>query len=107
VLEIKLLPSISELPASDWNALAGDAYPFIQWQFLNALEESGAVNKQGAWQAQHVLVYEQDILIALMPMYLKKNSQGEYVFDHSWASAYARHGLNYYPKLVTAIPFTP
>jgi predicted N-acyltransferase len=106
-LEIKLLSSISECSALDWNSLAGDAYPFMQWQFLKALEESGAVGEQTAWQVQHVLVFEQDTLIALMPMYLKGNSQGEYVFDHSWANAYARHGLNYFPKLVTSIPFTP
>lgn len=106
-LDIKIISSLSEINPNIWNALVGSSYPFLQWEFLQALESSKAVCANTGWQAQHVLVFEQEQLIALMPMYLKSHSQGEYVFDHSWASAYQRHGLKYYPKLLSAIPFTP
>lgn len=102
-----MLARISDLAAEQWNALLESDYPFLNWHFLNALEQSGAVGEQSGWQVQHVLVYERAQLIALMPMYLKFHSQGEYVFDHSWAQAYQRHGLPYYPKWLCAIPFTP
>lgn len=107
VLEIKFITSLSEVHAESWNAITGSDYPFLRWEFLHALESSQAVCANTGWQPQHLLLFEKNQLIALMPMYLKGHSQGEYVFDHSWANAYARHGVNYYPKLVTAIPFTP
>lgn len=106
-LEIKLLANISDIDRELWNALCYEGYPFITWEFLYALEESACVSGKTGWQPQHLLVYQGEQLLALMPMYLKSHSQGEYVFDHSWANAYARHGLAYYPKLLTAIPFTP
>jgi uncharacterized protein len=106
-LDIKFLTRISDLASEQWNALLENDYPFLNWHFLHALEQSAAVSEQSGWQVHHVLVYEQQQLIALMPMYLKFHSQGEYVFDHSWAQAYQRHGLRYYPKWLCAIPFTP
>ncbi len=106
-VDIEFLTSISDIDQDEWNALTGNEYPFIRWEFLYALESTGAVSTDTGWQPQHVLVREKDKLIALMPMYLKGHSQGEYVFDHSWADAYYRHGMEYYPKWLSAIPFTP
>ncbi len=107
-LHIKLLNDITEIDPVQWNTVTGSCgYPFLNWHFLHALEQSGAVGLQSGWQAQHILVFENQQLIALMPMYLKQHSQGEYVFDHSWAQAYQRHGMRYYPKWICAIPFTP
>jgi len=106
-VEIKLLSSIADIDAVIWNSLAGSDYPFMRWEFLHALESSGAVSASNGWQVQHLIVCKNRDVIAVMPLYLKSHSQGEYVFDHSWASAYMRSGLEYYPKLLTAIPFTP
>jgi len=108
---LRFLTSIGEVNANAWNALAGKAYPFMQHEFFKALEESGSTTAITGWQPYHAVVEvgEEDErrLIALMPLFLKDNSRGEYVFDWSWADAYQRHGMDYYPKLVTAIPFTP
>ncbi|PPD31663.1 MAG: GNAT family N-acetyltransferase [Methylomonas sp.] len=98
---------MAELDTQRWNELAGTDYPFLRYEFLNALEQSGTVNSQTGWQAQHLLVTDNDELLAIMPMYLKSHSWGEYVFDQAWAQAYQQHGLKYYPKLLSAIPFTP
>jgi uncharacterized protein len=85
--------SINEIDASNWNEIAGKAYPFIRHEFLLALETSDCTTALSGWQPY--------------PLYLKTNSTGEYVFDWSWADAYRQHGQQYYPKFVTAIPFTP
>lgn len=82
-------------------------YPFLQQQFLDALEDSGSVCQRTGWTPRHLRVFRDGGEIAFMPLYLKSHSWGEYVFDWAWADAYRRHGLNYYPKLVSAIPFTP
>ena len=98
---------MSQVDSADWNQLAGKDYPFIRHEFLLALEQSGSVCKQTGWKPAHLLVFDEDILIAFMPLYLKEHSWGEYIFDHQWAQAYQQHGLNYYPKWLTAIPLTP
>lgn len=90
-----------------WNHLAGEAYPFLRHEFLSALEQSGSVSEQTGWLPAHLLVMKDDELLAFMPLYLKSHSRGEYVFDHQWAHAYHQSGLDYYPKWLTAIPFTP
>jgi len=96
-----------------WNALAGPAYPFLRHEFLLALEHTGCTTAATGWQPVHVLVEERNTtaehprLLACLPLYAKTHSMGEYVFDWSWADAYTRNGLDYYPKLVSAIPFTP
>lgn len=82
-------------------------YPFLQPAFLTALEDSGSIGPGSGWEARHIRLQDQGETLALMPLYLKSHSWGEYVFDWAWADAYQRHGLNYYPKLVTAIPFSP
>jgi len=99
--------AIADIPASLWNGLFDSENPFVQHAFLLALEESGCVNPQTGWQAQHVMLMDEDQPLAVMPLYAKSNSYGEFVFDWGWAEAYQRHGLNYYPKLITAIPFSP
>ena len=98
---------MSQVDSADWNQLAGKDYPFIRHEFLLALEQSGSVCKQTGWKPAHLLVFDEDILIAFMPLYLKEHSWGEYIFDHQWAQAYQQHSINYYPKWLTAIPLTP
>lgn len=88
-------------------AWATTGHPFLQAGFLRSLETSGAVGPGTAWTIAHLLFEQDGQATALLPLYLKTDSRGEYVFDHSWAAAYERHGLSYYPKLVSAIPFTP
>lgn len=106
-LEVRFLLSITELPRQQWNALIGSDYPFLRHEFLALLESTGCTDRESGWQACHATLYRGGQLIALMPLYLKSHSYGEYVFDWSWADAWRRHGLAYYPKLVTAVPFTP
>jgi len=106
-MKIELIESLAQVTAAAWNDVAGIDYPFTRHEFLFALEDSGAANADSGWQASHVLVKRNDNLIAVMPLYEKNHSYGEYVFDWSWADAYRRHGYNYYPKLICAIPFTP
>lgn len=105
-MKIVFTDSIASVEAAQWNALAGDANPFIQHDFLLALEQHNCLTPWG-WQPQHCLMYDEDTLIGACPAYLKDNSYGEFVFDWAWADAYQKHGLDYYPKLVCAIPFTP
>ena len=110
-LSFKFISSLDQVAKADWNAVASKDYPFTRYEFLHALEISGAVGGQDkqntGWQPQHLLTYLGSKLIAVMPCYLKFHSYGEYVFDHAWADAYHRYGQTYYPKLVTAIPFSP
>jgi len=110
-LEIEFAESIADIGLTAWNELAGADNPFVSYDFLWALEKSGCTTRGTGWQPYHGAVYSKlpagRTLIALVPMYLKTNSYGEYVFDWSWADAYRSHGLSYYPKLLTSIPFTP
>jgi len=106
-LEARFLLSITELPRQQWNSLIGSDYPFLRHEFLALLESTGCTDSESGWQPCHATLYRDGQLIALMPLYLKSHSWGEYVFDWSWADAWRRHGLAYYPKLVTAVPFTP
>ncbi|MEM9774605.1 MAG: GNAT family N-acetyltransferase [Chloroflexota bacterium] len=104
----QFLQSIEEIPPAEWNGLAGDDYPFIQHEFLLALEKSGSASTESGWIPNHLVVRDQtNQLVAIAPAYLKDHSYGEYVFDWSWAHAYQQNRLPYYPKLLTAIPFTP
>ena len=107
-MQIRFIDQISRIPARHWQQLNNaDRNPFMQPAFLQALEDSGAASAQGGWQPHHLVVESDAGLVAFMPLYLKTHSYGEYVFDWSWAEAYQRYGLAYYPKLVTAIPYTP
>jgi len=106
-MEIKQITAINQVDNEAWNNLVGDGYPFMRHEFLLALEQSGCVSGQTGWQPRHVLVTENNELLAGMPLYLKTHSRGEYVFDNQWAYAYEQNGGSYYPKWLTAIPFTP
>ena len=106
-LAARLAGSVGAFDKAEWNALAGDN-PFVSYEFLTALEDSGSVGAGTGWQSAPIVVSaEGGPLLAAMPAYLKSHSQGEYVFDHSWADAYERAGGSYYPKLQIAAPFTP
>ncbi|TJZ77626.1 GNAT family N-acetyltransferase [Chitiniphilus eburneus] len=103
---ISLHPTIAELPATAWDALAGEQ-PMLRHAFLDALEQSGCVGGDSGWTPCHLALWRDGVLCGAMPLYAKQHSYGEYVFDWAWARAYAEHGLSYYPKLLGAIPFTP
>lgn len=103
---MRVLASIHEVPATDWNALVGD-YPFLQHEFLSALEDSEATSERTGWVPHHWVIETNGMLTAALPVFLKFHSRGEYVFDWSWADAWERAGGRYYPKLLSAAPFTP
>ncbi len=105
----RFLSSLDDIPAQDWDSIAGHDYPFMRHQFLLGLETTGCTSVDSGWQPCHLALASpgDGATAAVMPMYLKSHSYGEYVFDWSWAEAWQRSGLRYYPKLVTAIPFTP
>ena len=107
-LRVEVLQSISSVPATDWNALRGTEYPFLRHEFLLALEESGCVAGNTDWQPCHLVLRSRaGAVLGAMPLFRKTSSYGEFVFDWSWADAYRRAGLHYFPKLVSAVPFTP
>jgi predicted N-acyltransferase len=103
--------STSEIDAKVWNGLvrASDlhANPFLDHAFFQALEESGSAGRRTGWITRHVILRDGDAVVGLLPMYEKSHSQGEYVFDHGWASAFEQAGGSYYPKLQCSVPFTP
>lgn len=106
-MHVQVHDSIDEISATGWNRLAG-LQPFLQHEFLAALEHSGCVGAQTGWQPQHLACTDDSgELIGALPLYLKTDSWGEFVFDWSWAEAYERAGRRYYPKLVSAVPFSP
>jgi predicted N-acyltransferase len=104
----RILSSITKIDACHWNALAGAEQPFLRHEFLLAAEQSGCAVARTGWMPQHLIIETQDgVPVAALPMFRKTHSRGEFVFDFSWASAYAQHGMAYYPKLLSAVPFTP
>jgi predicted N-acyltransferase len=106
----RVLNAPGEVSAEAWNtllALEPDPSPFMRHEYLAAMHTAGAAVAETGWQAQFVTLWLGDTLVAACPMYLKRHSYGEYVFDWAWANAYAEHGLSYYPKAVVAVPFTP
>lgn len=105
--EVAVHSSISDIAADDWDRLAGDDFPFLRHAFLAAAEATGCVSETTGWQPRHLVLMEGERPRAAMPLYEKTHSWGEFVFDWAWADAYRRAGLDYYPKLVSAVPFTP
>lgn len=108
-LEFRTHQRISEIGATAWRALAGpDCLPFLRYEWLSALEETGCIDPSRGWLAMHLAAYRQGEIVAVAPAYVKGNSEGEFVFDHSFAR-YAQGNLriDYYPKLIVAVPFTP
>lgn len=111
MLQFNFFNSINEIDAQEWNRLSGTDYPFLRYEYLSALENSGSATPETGWQACHMVAFDSEQndkkAIAILPLYIKRHSYGEYVFDWAWAEAYQRYGLQYYPKLLSAIPFTP
>ena len=106
----RILSSLSDAGELAWDGLVraqADANPFLSFAFLHALHESGSAAAESGWQPQFLTLWQDDQLAAAIPLYAKFHSYGEYVFDWAWADAYARNGLDYYPKLLSSIPFTP
>ncbi|WP_286830873.1 MULTISPECIES: GNAT family N-acetyltransferase [Kordiimonas] len=101
--------AITEIGRDAWDACAGSGNPFLSYDFLEALEESGCAAAETGWQPYHARISLEgmDAPLAVMPLYMKSHSYGEYVFDHAWAQAYERAGGQYYPKLQSSIPFVP
>ena len=106
-MKVTVHDSISSIAREDWNALAGNDYPFLQHAFLELAEHTGSVSPDAGWTPRHLTLNDGGKLRAAMPLYEKSHSWGEFVFDWAWAQAYEQAGLDYYPKLVSAIPFTP
>ncbi|MEI6459945.1 MAG: GNAT family N-acetyltransferase [Pseudomonadota bacterium] len=105
--EATLLTSIDAVAATEWNALASNGVPFVRHEFLAALEHSGAVGGRTGWRPRPLLLRDNGRLVGAVPLYEKDHSFGEFVFDFAWANAYTQNGMDYYPKLVAATPFTP
>ncbi len=107
--EVRVVAGLSEIARAEWDALVGaDGSPFLEWDWLVSLEESGCVTRESGWLPQHLAVRDQQgQLVAACPLYLKGHSMGEFVFDHEWAAAAQRAGIDYYPKVLVAVPFTP
>jgi predicted N-acyltransferase len=107
MLQVKVIQSMNEVDQEGWDALVGHGSPFLEWDWLACMEEARCVTPKSGWQPQHLTVYDHGRLIASCPLYIKGHSMGEFVFDHAWADAAHRAGIEYYPKLLVAPPFTP
>jgi hypothetical protein len=105
--KLRIVHRLSEVPRAAWDALGGGDSPFLEWDWLTALEETGCATPETGWAPHHLLLEEGGRLVAACPLYLKGHSEGEFVFDHEWAHAAQGAGLRYYPKLLVAVPFTP
>ena len=105
--DARFLPSLADVCARDWDALHDGRNPFVTHAFLHGLESQGCLRRDWGWTPHHLTLWEGDTLVAAAPGYLKDNSHGEFVFDHAWAHAYARYGLDYYPKWLCAVPYSP
>ncbi|MQA21966.1 GNAT family N-acetyltransferase [Rugamonas rivuli] len=104
--EFTIINSLDGVDPAQWQALAGDN-PTLSHTFLHALHESGCAAEDTGWTPRYLVLHRDGVLDGAMPLYLKDHSRGEYVFDHAWADAFHRNGIEYYPKLLSAVPFTP
>lgn len=105
-VEITCLDTLSAVPASHWDALTHN-HPLLSHAYLESLESTHCAVPRTGWSPRHLALFRDGVLRAAMPLYAKHHSRGEYVFDQVWANAYAHYGMDYYPKLVCAVPFTP
>jgi len=106
-MRVEKLSSIRRVGEAEWRVLEPPDFPFFDYEFLLALERSRSVGRRTGWSPIYLVCEDQGRVLGAMPLYLKTDSYGEYVFDWAWANAYHEHGLSYYPKLVSAVPFTP
>lgn len=105
-VKFEIINSLSGICAEDWNSLNGNN-TVTSYEFLATLEETQNVGDKSGWTPAHLIAKDDQKLVGAVPLYIKTHSYGEYIFDWAWADAYHRSGLDYYPKLVSAIPFTP
>lgn len=105
--DVEIAEGVAALPREEWNALVGDASPFLEWDWLASLEDAGTLTRRSGWLPHPLVVREEGRLVAACPLYVKGHSQGEFVFDWGWADAAENAGIRYYPKLLVGIPFTP
>lgn len=103
---VSIVDSLAAVDAAEWNALAG-RHPFVRHEFLSALIDTGCASERTGWAPRFLLARRAGALVGAMPLFAKSHSYGEYVFDWAWADAHERHGVEYYPKLLSAVPFTP
>jgi hypothetical protein len=106
-MQIRLEQSIAEIGPDSWDAISHPSFPFSDYSYLHALEESGSVGADTGWEPLYLCAMEEDALLGAMFLYIKTDSYGEYIFDWAWAEAFERYGIPYYPKLVSAVPYTP
>ena len=106
-LHQQVFHSLREVAPESWNRLIGDAFPFAEYDYLLALEEGHCVGIETGWEPRYLTLWEGKQLQAACYLYRKTNSNGEYIFDWDWANAYQRYGQRYFPKLTSAVPFTP
>jgi predicted N-acyltransferase len=106
-LTLETCASITAIPQEDWQRLAGFTNPFLRYEFFQALEASACTSVASGWTPSHLVFRMAGTIVGIAPAFLKSHSMGEYVFDWAWADAYQRHDLDYYPKLLIAVPFTP
>ena len=104
---VRLLSRLSDIAPERWDSLHDGRNPFVFHAFLQGLEEHGCLREDWGWQPRHVTLWQDDVLVAAAPGYLKHNSHGEFVFDHAWAHAYAQYGKDYFPKWLGAVPYSP
>src|SRR5688572_19941851 len=107
MIRYRHLEALSALPRAAWEQLGTRANPFVSYAFLEGLESHGCMRTELGWSPFHATLWRDDELVAAAPTYLKANSHGEFVFDHAWAEAHHRLGLDYYPKLLVAVPYSP
>jgi hypothetical protein len=107
MVEVESLSGVREIAAAEWNALVAGESPFLEWEWLASLEDSGCVGGRSGWTPRPLVVRDGGRLVAAVPLYVKTHSEGEFVFDWGWADAAERAGIPYYPKLLVGVPFTP
>lgn len=106
-VNLTVVRKIAEVAREDWDGLAEGLSPFLKWDWLDSLEQAGCVNEKTGWLPHHIVVEKAGQLIGACPMYLKLHSMGEFVFDYEWAEAAHHAGIQYYPKMLVGVPFTP
>jgi uncharacterized protein len=104
---LRVVRRIADVARDRWDGLVGNSSPFLKWDWLDCLEQSGCVDEESGWLPHHIVVERDGDLIAACPLYLKLHSMGEFVFDYEWAEAAHHAGIQYYPKLLVGVPFTP
>ncbi len=106
-LAVRIVRRINEVPRETWDSLLRDGSPFMRWDWLDCLEETGCVCDKTGWAPHHIVVERGEQILGACPMYLKSHSMGEFVFDHQWAGYAMQAGIEYYPKMLVGVPFTP